>query len=127
MEEKVEREREEDRGEGKKNTKGGKRDGGEMVVYRAKPLLLLAGDWGPTSCPQLPVSERREEDRETAREEGKEEEGGTERVDRRECVLLVSSAFGPFVSSLKLRPLPSPPVHSSLREGVQLGGTRLFE
>ena len=67
MEEEVEREREEDRGEGKKNTKGGKRDGGEMVVYRAKPLLLLTGDWGPTPHPQLPASERRGEDRETAR------------------------------------------------------------
>ena len=70
---------------------------------------------------------RKGEDRETARGEGKEGEGGNECADRRERVLLVSSVSGPFVSSLKLRPLPSPPVHSSRREGVQLGGTRLFE
>ena len=48
-------------------------------------------------------------------------------VGRRECVLLVSSVSGLFVSSLKLRPLSSPPVHSSQREDVQLEGARLFE
>ena len=65
------------------------------------------------------------------RQEGRGEKEGRERsersVGRRECVLLVSSVSGLFVSSLKLRPLPSPPVHSSQREGVQLEGTRLFE
>ena len=62
------------------------------------------------------------------RREGRGEKEGTKRsIGRRECVLLVSSVSGLFVSSLKLRPLSSPPVHSSQREEVQLEGARLFE